>query len=159
MRKTMNLKLVDDGHEIEFRITQMPATTAEKFLITAGTIIAGTGLLKLDQMDDGAEVLDAFIGAVLRDGLESLGKLDVNKLDPLNDMIYSCVEHKVDNSYLQVNAENIDAKIAEVKTLFALKKEVIKFNFGFFMDGGAPALDSSNPSAPNSKKPLISRKS
>ena len=157
MRKTTIVKIVDDGHELEFRISQMPATRLEFWLIRVGALIAGTGLLKIEQADSSDQVLDALVGMILTDGLKCLGELDFEKIRPLIDELYTCVEHKVENAYSQVTAENIDGKISSVKSLFELQKEVIKFNLGFFTDVGASTSDMSSQSVSDRRKPRISR--
>ena len=54
MRKTEILKLVDDGQERTFRITQMPATKAERWMNKAMFLLisAGKDIKKDSNIDD-----------------------------------------------------------------------------------------------------------
>ena len=55
-RKTKELKLNDRGTEKTFRITEMPASKFEWWLIRAGKILLGTGLGNSVDVDSAEDV-------------------------------------------------------------------------------------------------------
>ena len=67
-------------------------------------------------------------------GFALLQGLDIAKAEPLINELYSCVKRKVDNALIQVSEQNIDSIITDVRTLFALQKEILIHNFDFFIE-------------------------
>jgi len=93
----------------------------------------------------------------VKDGLRFLGNLDYEKtVKPLVEDLYSCVEQKVGEAYLAVTADNIDSKVEDIRSLFAIQKAVITLHLGFFGLGGASAsAKSPSPEASGQPKPRI----
>ena len=160
MRKEKVVVLNDRGRELTFKIREMPATRLESFIIRAGLLLAGSGLLKSGgnpvSMDAGA-ALDAAGKAIAEGGLSALAQLDPAKVQPLLNELLGCCEHMVDGLGHPLTPETVDGVIEDIKTLFTLRKEALILNFDFF---GAAGLFASPPeveaTAQSTSKPKIS---
>lgn len=157
MRKEEIITINDRGNELTFRIREMPATQLEGWLFRVGTALASTGFAKTEDIADGIDTTKYIANFLVKDGLRFLGNLDYEKVvKPLVDDLYSCVEQKVGEAYLAVTADNIDSKVEDIKSLFAIQKAVITLHLGFFGLGGASAsAKSPSPEASGQPKPRI----
>ena len=157
MRKEEIITLNDRGNELTFRIREMPATQLEGWLFRVGTALASTGFAKTEDIADGIDTTKYIANFLVKDGLRFLGNLDYEKVvKPLVDDLYSCVEQKVGEAYLAVTADNIDSKVEDIRSLFAIQKAVITLHLGFFGIGGASAsAKSPSPEASGRSKPRI----
>lgn len=157
MRKEEIITINDRGNELTFRIREMPATQLEGWLFRVGTALASTGFAKTEDIADGIDTTKYIANLLVKDGLRFLGNLDYEKVvKPLVDDLYSCVEQKVGEAYLAVTADNIDSKVEDIKSLFAIQKAVITLHLGFFGLGGASAsAKSPSPEASGQPKPRI----
>ena len=157
MRKEEIITINDRGNELTFRIREMPATKLEGWLFRVGTALASTGFAKTEDIADGIDTTKYIANFLVKDGLRFLGNLDYEKVvKPLVEDLYSCVEQKVGEAYLAVTADNIDSKVEDIKSLFAIQKAVITLHLGFFGIGGASAsAKSPSPEASGQPKPRI----
>lgn len=157
MRKEEIITINDRGNELTFRIREMPATQLEGWLFRVGTALASTGFAKTEDIADGIDTTKYIANLLMKDGLRFLGNLDYEKVvKPLVDDLYSCVEQKVGEAYLAVTADNIDSKVEDIRSLFAIQKAVITLHLGFFGLGGASAsAKSPSPEASGQPKPRI----
>lgn len=157
MRKEEIITINDRGNELTFRIREMPATQLEGWLFRVGTALASTGFAKTEDIADGIDTTKYIANFLVKDGLRFLGNLDYEKVvKPLVDDLYSCVEQKVGEAYLAVTADNIDSKVEDIRSLFAIQKAVITLHLGFFGIGGASAsAKSPSPEASGQPKPRI----
>lgn len=157
MRKEEIITVNDRGNELTFRIREMPATKLEGWLFRVGTALASTGFAKTEDIADGIDTTKYIANFLVKDGLRFLGNLDYEKVvKPLVDDLYSCVEQKVGEAYLAVTADNIDSKVEDIRSLFAIQKAVITLHLGFFGLGGASAsAKSPSPEASGQPKPRI----
>lgn len=157
MRKEEIITLNDRGNELTFRIREMPATKLEGWLFRVGTALASTGFAKTEDIADGIDTTKYIANLLMKDGLRFLGNLDYEKVvKPLVDDLYSCVEQKVGEAYLAVTADNIDSKVEDIRSLFAIQKAVITLHLGFFGIGGASgSAKSPSPEASGQPKPRI----
>lgn len=157
MRKEKVIVLNDRGRELTFKIREMPATRLESFIIRAGLLLAGSGLLKSGgnpaSMDAGAAI-DAAGKAIAEGGLSALAQLDPAKVQPLLDELLGCCSHMVDGMGHPLTPETVDGVIEDIKTLFALRKEALILNFDFF---GAAGLFASPPGAGTGQEPTTSK--
>lgn len=153
MRKEEIITINDRGNELTFRIREMPATQLEGWLFRVGTALASTGFAKTEDIADGIDTTKYIANFLVKDGLRFLGNLDYEKVvKPLVDDLYSCVEQKVGEAYLAVTADNIDSKVEDIRSLFAIQKAVITLHLGFFGLGGASA-SAKSPSPEDSGQP------
>lgn len=157
MRKEEIITINDRGNELTFRVREMPATQLEGWLFRVGTALASTGFAKTEDIADGIDTTKYIANFLVKDGLRFLGNLDYEKVvKPLVDDLYSCVEQKVGEAYLAVTADNIDSKVEDIRSLFAIQKAVITLHLGFFGLGGASAsAKSPSPEASGQPKPRI----
>lgn len=157
MRKEEIITINDRGNELTFRIREMPATKLEGWLFRVGTALASTGFAKTEDIADGIDTTKYIANLLVKDGLRFLGNLDYEKVvKPLVDDLYSCVEQKVGEAYLAVTADNIDSKVEDIRSLFAIQKAVITLHLGFFGIGGvSDSAKSPSPEASGQPKPRI----
>ena len=157
MRKEEIITINDRGNELTFRIREMPATQLEGWLFRVGTALASTGFAKAEDIADGIDTTKYIANLLMKDGLGFLGNLDYEKtVKRLVEDVYSCVGQKVGEAYLAVTADNIDSKVEDIRSLFAIQKAVITLHLGFFGLGGASAsAKSPSPEASGQPKPRI----
>lgn len=126
MRKTKEIILTENGRNLTFVIEQMPATKMQKLMAKGLALLAGTDFASAD------------FGVLQKEfktkGLALLRGIDVDKAELLVQELYGCAKHKVDNTQIQLDARNIDSVISDVRTLFALEKEILIHNFDFFTE-------------------------
>lgn len=157
MRKEEIITVNDRGNELTFRIREMPATKLEGWLFRVGAALVSTGFAKTEDVADGIDTTKYIANLLMKDGLCFLGNLDYEKtVKPLVEDLYSCVEQKVGEAYLAVTADNIDSKVEDIRSLFAIQKAVITLHLGFFGIGGvSDSAKSPSPEASGQPKPRI----
>ena len=147
MRKEITVTLNDRGNELTFRIREMPATKAERWIIKLAGALSATGVFSAD-VADGVDAQKAIADFLLSGGLSKLGAVtkDYDEvIQPLIDELYTCVEQKVGNAYFALTPDVIDAKIEDVRTLFNLQKEIVKLHLDFFVPGADSASTARQP--------------
>lgn len=126
MRKTEILKLIDDGAERTFRITQMPATKAERWANRAAFLLMGAG----------KEFNSFKKDPKIEDIVKVFSNIDYEKVEPLyNELIECCTylpDGNVNGAGIGCTQETIDAQIIEPLNLYRLRVAVLKLNFAFF---------------------------
>lgn len=125
MRKTEIIKLIDDGQERTFRITQMPATKAERWVNRMAFLLVGAGKeLKTDDID-------------IEKAIRAIATIDYEKAEPLyNELIECCTflpDGNVNGGGIACSQETIDAQIVDPTNLYRLRMAAAKLNFSFFM--------------------------
>lgn len=133
MRKQKEIILQENGQNLTFIIEQMPATKMQLWLLKALSLLCGTELASMD--------FSLLQKEFKTKGFALLQGLDIAKAEPLINELYSCVRRKVDNSLVQMSADNIDSVIADVRTLFTLQKEILTHNFDFFSESPSTITD------------------
>lgn len=133
MAKTLSLQ--DGPNLLKFRISKLPATKAEAWLLHALALV-GSGL-------DGGDAVNA---AGL---LAAIGKAPFAESKALLDELLSCVEKvNSDGSTIAVDLSDADGYISSPLTLLRLRKEALAENFGFLASGGAFGFLAGESSAP-----------
>lgn len=122
-----------------FRITEMPASQAEKWAIRALLAVAKSGV----ELPDGAMQGGMRVIAYL--GLQALTNLHFEDADPLLDEMFACIQI-VEPKIVRALTED---DIEEVRTRVNLRKEVFELHLGFSVaDGGSKTKAAkSKPSA------------
>ena len=155
MRKTKELVISDRGTSKTFRITEMPASKFEWWIVSVGRLLAGcgaAGALDIGDMTDSSAVQETLARFLVTDGLKSLGNLDLDKVRPLYDDLLRCVELKSGDYYAPLNPETVD-----VRTLFILRKEALLLHIGFLESvGSAVSPTVSKATASGTPRPRIS---
>ena len=120
MRKTEIIRLTDDGEERTFRITQMPATKAERWCNRAAFLLIGAGKnVKTDNIN-------------LDEIMKLIGSLDYEKVEPLYNELIECCSFVSGNTEIQCTQDTIDAQITDPMNLYKLRVAALKLNFSFF---------------------------
>lgn len=140
MRKEKIITITDDEKELTFKIKQMSAIKQERWINRALILLTGTNALngiisglKLDNVKQKIKNfnMESFLGV--------FSNLDYEKIEPLYNELLECCSHVPNpnntNFCTQLNAENVDSIVGEVKTLYLLRLEALKINFGFFTQG------------------------
>lgn len=160
MRKTKELVISDRGTSKTFRITEMPASKFEWWIVSVGRLLAGcgaAGALDIGDMTDSSAVQETLARFLVTDGLKSLGNLDLDKVKPLYDDLLRCVELKSGDYYAPLNPETVDGVIEDVRTLFILRKEALLLHIGFLESvGSAVSPTTSKATASGTPRPRIS---
>lgn len=140
MRKEKIVYIVDDGNELVFKVKQMSAIKQERWINRVLILAAGANVLsgvlsglKLNKLQNGLKNL------TIDKMVSILGGIDYDKVEPLYNELLECCYHVPDKGNLnfttQLNADNADSIIGDVKTLYKLRMEALKINFGFFSNG------------------------
>jgi len=153
MRKESTMTLADGGQQLTFKLRQFPATQQERwlnrlvFLLAKGAresaLFGGGqdarndkgGLPKLDFSD--FERMKAFFKKEGPAGLlKILGGLAYEDVEPLYEELMTCAKIARDNFEQDCTKAALDSAVEDVATLYFLRLEILKLNFGFFLGGG-----------------------
>ena len=160
MRKTKTITINDRGTAKTFRITEMPATKIERWLIAAGRLLlsCGAGDVQVGNLTDSGEMQEALARFLVTDGLRCLGNLDMDKTWPLYDELLGCCEIKIGDYFSPLSMDTVDGQIEDFRTLLALRKEALLLHLDFFKAGSPSGSTTPGAAAPgaNSLKPVIS---
>jgi len=139
MRKTQPVTITAEGRDKGklFLLTEMAAVPAEKWATRVFLALIESGVDIPDHIvAAGMEglVSEEGIGAILKGILSGAGKMRWNTLEPLLDEMLECVrvvpEPVANPDFsrpINLNADDIE----EVKTLLALRKEILALHTGF----------------------------
>lgn len=135
MRREVTVTLDDRGNELTFKIREMSALQLERWIMRACLVLSRGGLKLPEAMDMHAAL------ALLRRGdyktlLQVLSGIEIEDAQPLLDSMLSGCARMVGKAEMALTPALIDDVIADVRTLFALRMEILKLNFGFFTEGG-----------------------
>jgi hypothetical protein len=146
MRKSKTITLDDRGSKRTFKITEMPATKQEAWLIKVGILMSAlvdgveSGVGRNDFRD-----LEGLAKKLLAHGIGQLSNLEYEKAKPLLDELLLCCA-RIDGGVEQLcTPDSVDGYIEDVKTLFLLRKEALEINLGFLADASASSSQPSNP--------------
>ncbi|WP_308772419.1 phage tail assembly chaperone [uncultured Bilophila sp.] len=147
MRKETAVTIEDRGNPLTFTIREMPATQLERWIIRAMLLLAGSeGLEGIS----GTSIENA--GKYLSEhGLKALANVEYEKAQPLLDELLACCARTDAGVEQRCTPDTVDGYIEDVRTLFKLRVEAAKLNFGFFgaSPSGSPAdLHIGNPRKP-----------
>lgn len=147
MRKETTVTIEDRGRPLTFKIREMPATQLERWIIRAMLLLAGSeGLEGLS----GASVENA--GKFLSEhGLRALAAVDYDKAEPLLDELLACCARTDAGVEQRCTPDTVDGYIEDVRTLFKLRVEAAKLNFGFF--GESPSASPADLHIGKPRKP------
>ena len=155
MRREKVVTINDRGQDKTFRIKEMPATQAERWIIRAGLALAGSGVIEKAVIQNDAGEAAVQIGKLLAtQGLFSaLGSVDFAVAEPLLNELMGCCYYVVNGAMDQrLTPDVIDGIVEDVKTLFLLKKEAAALNFDFFAQGGLSHTQPSEAKEPQSER-------
>ena len=150
MRKEKRIVLNDRGRELKFKIKEMSALQLERWIVKAGLLLAGSGILDATMASGDAGDVIAKAGKVIsNEGLSALTKLDFDKAEPLLDDLLGCCSHIAEGGVeTRLTSGIVDGIVEDVRTLFQLRKEALALNLGFFVNAGQSDFENSGTPSP-----------
>ena len=132
MRKTVTVDIQDRNETFKFEIVEMSATQQEKWLMQAFLLLGRAG--------NTSEGVSKAVSGDVTGMLGLLSGLNYAEAEPLLNQLLECC-FRITNGKdkravkIPVSADTIDGYIEDVRTIFKLKIESFKLNFGFFEEG------------------------
>ena len=132
MRQEKTIVLNDRGRDLTFKIREMSAIKLESWLLRLGLLLAGTGMFDSKDVTNPNDAIQK-AGAVLSNlGISALASIDYEKAKPLLDELLACCVRTDAGIEQPLTPDTVDSIIEDIKTLFALRKEALLLNIGFF---------------------------
>lgn len=110
-----------------FRLTEMPATQAEKWAAKAFLALAKSGV------DIPDNIASAGLAGVAAMGVKAFGGMSFADAEPLMDEMMRCVQRVVDPSNPTFARALIEDDIEEVQTRLKIRMELFKLHVDFSM--------------------------
>lgn len=161
MRKEKRITVDDRGRELTFKVKEMSALQLERWIVKAGLLLAGSGILDSTLASkDAGDVMSKAGQVISEEGLSALTKLDFDKAEPLLDDLLACCYHIVEGGVeTRLTPGIVDGIIEDVRTLFTLRKEALALNFSFFTVAGQSDTQESGTTSPAPYRRKISVRS
>ena len=122
MRKEQFITLTDGGEQKKFKITQMPATKAERWVLKMIFLLGGEA--EIDKLNDAMTIFNA------------IANKPFEKVEELLDGLLECCSRVHEGGIeTPLNADNVDGYVEEMGTLLKLRVEAFKAN-NFFQKSG-----------------------
>lgn len=143
-RKVLDYRIDSEGrdHGKLFRITEMPASQAEKWAIRA---LMALGVSGVDVPDNVRESGAAGLVSMLHTFLESAARMPFDVVEPLLDEMMGCIEFIPDENNKGMTRRLVESDIEEVATRFRLRMATLKLHADF--SGAGETSTSGHPSA------------
>lgn len=128
-RKVMKYTIQSDGGRDAgkaFLLTEMPARAGHAWATRALFAVMNSGI----EIDDG--LLQSGFAGLAAVGIKALSRVPFEVAQPLLHDLLSCVEIMPNADRPEVVRRLIDDDTEEIKTLFALQKEVLSLHMDFF---------------------------
>ncbi len=135
MRREVSITLDDRGNDLTFKIREMSALQLERWIMRA-CLVAARGGVKLPDAMDMHEVLATIQRGDFKTLLPVLSGIEVEDVQPLLDAMLAGCARVVGKAEMALTPAMVDDVISDVRTLYQLRMEILKLNFGFFIDGG-----------------------
>jgi len=137
-RKQITITIDTPGRDFgkSYRLTEMPASQAEKWAARAFLALAKSGVEIPDN------IAKAGLAGIAAFGLKALGSMDFADAESLMDEMFQCISCIPDLSRPMVVRGLIEDDIEEVSTRVKLRKEVFGLHVNFSMP--AAGLTSSS---------------
>ena len=133
-RKSSTYTVDSEGRDKgkQFLLTEMAATKAEDWAIRVMLALGAANV----EIPDGA--LQLGMAALAEIGLKKLFAMDANAMRPLLAELMECVEFvpNPQKPQVKIGYPLFETQVEEVKTLFALKWEVLKLHMDFSLAAG-----------------------
>lgn len=116
-----------------FFLTELPADQAERWAIRAllGMVQSGANI--------SPEMLQGGMSAFAAIGIQALGGISWETLEPLLEEMWSCVEFQMSTKIpTQEIKEGVNSQIEEVQTRLALRIAVLELHMGFSLPVESP---------------------
>ena len=130
-----NITIVDGEAQYKFRLTQIPAIKAEKWLIRVGIALAKAGLLNIDIEKlgvSGADTMGAITNLIAQKGFSFFGQLDPDTVDHLLfDLVKETAVRMNDEAIINITEKELEI-FDDIRALWQLQKEVFAVNFSSY---------------------------
>lgn len=133
-RKTLVVTIDTPGRDLgkTFKLTEMPASQAEKWAARAFLALAKSGVEIPDN------IANAGLAGLAAFGLKALGSMDFADAESLMDEMFRCISCMPDSTRPMVVRPLIEDDIEEISTRVKLRKDV----FGLHVNFSIPAAAS-----------------
>jgi hypothetical protein len=135
MRQIKNITIVDGEAQYKFRLTQIPAIKAEKWLIRVGIALAKAGLLNIDIEKlgvSGSDTMSTITNLIAQKGFSFFGQLDPDTVDHLLfDLVKETAVRMNDESIINITEKELEI-FDDIRALWQLQKEVFAVNFSSY---------------------------
>lgn len=135
MRQIKNITIVDGEAQYKFRLTQIPAIKAEKWLIRVGIALAKAGLLNIDIEKlgvSGSDTMSAITNLIAQKGFSFFGQLDPDTVDHLLfDLVKETAVRMNDEAIINITEKELEV-FDDIRALWQLQKEVFAVNFSSY---------------------------
>ncbi len=139
MREKTIVEVKDGDRLVEIEITPMDAVRGERWLLRVGAAVGGA----LSVFKEGEKT-------TIRQFMDALGAVDIEKALPLWDELLSCC--RIKGQAQSLNSETLAGKFDYPTTIMEIKIEAAKASFGFFLKDGASNFLAETPGSPSSEK-------
>ena len=153
MRKTLDITIEAEGRDRgkTFRLTEMPASRAERWAARAFMAMAKSGVELPDN------IRDAGFAGIAAIGFRALGAISFEEARPLLDEMFECVMFVPDASRPGVVRHLVEDDIEEVQTRLSLRRDIFKLHTDFFTAGAKSTSTSDQTPAPDTRTTKMSR--
>jgi len=135
MRQIKNITIVDGEAQYKFRLTQIPAIKAEKWLIRVGIALAKAGLLNIDIEKlgvSGSDTMSTITNLIAQKGFSFFGQLDPDTVDHLLfDLVKETAVRMNDKAIINITEKELEI-FDDIRALWQLQKEVFAVNFSSY---------------------------
>lgn len=135
MRQIKNITIVDGEAQYKFRLTQIPAIKAEKWLIRVGISLAKAGLLNIDIEKlgvSGSDTMSTITNLIAQKGFSFFGQLDPDTVDHLLfDLVKETAVRMNDEAIINITEKELEI-FDDIRALWQLQKEVFAVNFSSY---------------------------
>lgn len=135
MRQIKNITIVDGEAQYKFRLTQIPAIKAEKWLIRVGFALAKAGLLNIDIEKlgvSGSDTMSTITNLIAQKGFSFFGQLDPDTVDHLLfDLVKETAVRMNDEAIISITEKELEI-FDDIRALWQLQKEVFAVNFSSY---------------------------
>ena len=135
MRQITNITIVDGEAPYKFRLTQIPAIKAEKWLIRVGIALAKAGLLNIDIEKlgvSGSDTMSTITNLIAQKGFSFFGQLDPDTVDHLLfDLVKETAVRMNDEAIINITEKELEI-FDDIRALWQLQKEVFAVNFSSY---------------------------
>ena len=135
MRQIKNITIVDGEAQYKFRLTQIPAIKAEKWLIRVGIALAKAGLLNIDIQKlgvSGSDTMSTITNLIAQKGFSFFGQLDPDTVDHLLfDLVKETAVRMNDEAIISITEKELEI-FDDIRALWQLQKEVFAVNFSSY---------------------------
>lgn len=135
MRQIKNITIVDGEAQYKFRLTQIPAIKAEKWLIRVGIALAKAGLLNIDIEKlgvSGSDTMSTITNLIAQKGFSFFGQLDPDTVDHLLFVLVKETAVRMnDEAIINITEKELEI-FDDIRALWQLQKEVFAVNFSSY---------------------------